>query len=384
MRHYRQIIAAGALALLSASCASSEHRLPDAAAIDAAAARLMAKEDVKGLAIAVIDEGEVRHVAAYGYANVEQQRKLTTSTVMYGASLTKTAFAYMVLGLVDEGRFDLDRPLAEYLKKPLPDYEDYADLASDDRWKALTARHVLTHTTGLANFRWLEDDGKLRFHRAPDEAYGYSGEGFYILQLALEEGLGVETGAAMRARIFEPFAMARTDMAWRADFAEDLADGYAIDGAFEPHDERSSPSAAGSMDTTIADQARMFAAIMRGEGLSSRSREALTTPQIAITTASQFPTLRPSSDRRGPAIGLSAGLGLIVFDDASGRMFMKGGHNDWTGNMAVCQEARQRCVVLLANSVRAEKIYPALVEFILGPTKTPWWWEYGLAQNATN
>jgi hypothetical protein len=132
------------------------------------------------------------------------------------------------------------------------------------------------------------------------------------------------------------------------------------------------------MDTTIADQAKMFAAIMRGEGLSERSRDALTAPQIAIATASQFPTLRPSADPRGPAIGLSAGLGLIVFDDAAGRMFMKGGHNDWTGNMAVCQEARRRCVVLLANSVRAEKIYPALVEFILGPTATPWWWEYGL------
>ena len=42
----------------------------------------------------------------------------------------------------------------------------------------------------------------------------------------------------------------------------------------------------------------------------------------------------------------------------------------------MCREARQRCVVLLANSVRAELIYPEMVGFILGDTAMPWWWEY--------
>jgi len=82
--------------------------------------------------------------------------------------------------------------------------------------------------------------------------------------------------------------------------------------------------------------------------------------------------LRPSYR----AIKLSAGLGLVTFSDASWQMFFKGGHNDWTGNMAVCHEARRRCVVLLANSVRAELIYPAMVGFILGETAMPWSWEY--------
>jgi hypothetical protein len=165
-------------------------------------------------------------------------------------------------------------------------------------------------------------------------------------------------------------------MQWRPDFRPNLADGYGDDGGFEPHDERSSVSAAGSMDTTIADQARMWAGIVNGDGLTPASRAELTRPQFPINSAHQFPTLLTNTDPRGPAIGLSAGLGVVTFRDPSGPMFFKGGHNDWTGNMVICQEARRRCVVFLANSVRAELIYPALARFILGETAMPWWWEY--------
>lgn len=59
---------------------------------------------------------------------------------------------------------------------------------------------------------------------------------------------------------------------------------------------------------------------------------------------------------------------------AAPRTWFKGGHNDWTGNMVICQEARRRCVVFLGNSVRAEVIYPELASFIWGKTAMPWWW----------
>jgi CubicO group peptidase (beta-lactamase class C family) len=372
----RALILAATLMLAACGTTNTERPLPSAAAIDAEAQRLMASQDVKGMAIAVIDNGAVVHVAAYGQRNVERNLPLQTDTIMYGASLTKTAFAYMVLQLVDEGRLDLDRSIAEYLPRPLPEYEDYADLAGDERWRQLTPRIILNHATGFANFRWLEEDEKLRFHWAPGERYGYSGEGFYILQLVLEEGLGLDVRAEMQRRVFDRFGMTNTDMQWRPAFAANLADGYALDGSFEPHDERSRASAAGSMDTTIADQARMWAGIINGEGLSAASRAELTRPQLAIRSAHQFPTLRDWTDPRAAEIDLSAGLGLVTFTDASGPTFFKGGHNDWTGNQAICQQTRRRCVVLLSNSVRAELIYPEMVRFVLGDTATPWWWEY--------
>lgn len=366
-------------AILAAVCslaiAAAPRTVPSNASIDAEARRLMAREDVKGMAVAVIDNGEIVHVAAYGKRNVEKNLPLQTDTIMYGASVTKAAFAYMVMQLVDEHRIDLDRSIADYLPRPLPAYEDYTDLAGDERWRKLTPRIILNHTTGFANMRTLEEDQKLRFHRAPGERYGYSNEGIWVLQTVLEQGLHLDVGKEMQKRVFDRFGMTRTSMQWRDDFAGNLADGYAMDGKFEPHDRRDNVAAAGSMDTTIEDQAKLWAGVLRGDGLSKASRAELVRPQYAIDNATQFPTLLPDTDPRGPAIKLSAALGVITFNDPkAGLIWFKGGHNDWTGNMMICQEARRRCVVFLGNSVRAEVIYPELTSFIWGKTAMPWWW----------
>lgn len=352
-----------------------EHDVPNAATIDSAVTQLMRRENVQGIALAVIDAGTIRHVAAYGVRNA-RRLPLTTHTIMYGASLTKTAFAYMMLQLVDEGRLNLDASIADLLPRPLPKYGDYTDLAADDRWRALTPRILLTHTSGFANFRWLEADKRLRFHTAPGTRYGYSGEGFYVLQLVLEEGLGLDVGKEMQTRMFDRFGMTRTSMQWRADFAGNLADGFRLDGSLEPHDERGSASAAGSMDTDIDDQARLWAGIVRGDGLSAATRAEFARPQVPITSLSQFPTLAPGASTGNVSINLAAGLGVVTFQDASGPAWFKGGHNDGTGNMVICLERRQRCVVMLANDARAERIFPEVARTILGDTRMPWSWEY--------
>ena len=352
-----------------------EPALPAATLIDSTARALMQRERVQGLALAVIANGTVVHVAAYGIRNAARD-PLTTQTIMYGASLTKTAFTYLVMQLVDEGRLNLDRSIAELLPRPLPEYDDYHDLAGDVRWKALTLRILLTHTSGFANFRWLEEDGKLRFHYDPGTRYGYSGEGFYIAQLVLEQALGLDVGREMQTRVFDRFGMPRTSMQWRPDFRVNLADGFRLDGTPEPHDERSSVSAAGSMDTDVVDQARLWAGIVRGDGLSPASRAEMMRPQVAITSAHHFPTLAPETNPANAAIGLAAGLGVITFQDGRGEVWFKGGHNDWTANMVICIERRKRCLVLLSNDVRAERIYPDLAHAILGETRMPWTWEY--------
>ena len=368
--------------IMMAGCTTSPSKAarPEAKAIDAEATRLMMSENVQGLALAVIQDGRVVQVAAYGYRNVERNLPLDTATIMYGASLTKTAFTYMLLQLVDEGRLDLDASVADLLPRPLPEYDsedyNYTDLAADDRWRELTPRILLTHTSGFANFRWLEPDQKLRFHSRPGARYGYSGEGFYILQLILEEGLGLDVGKEMQTRIFDRFGMTNTSMTWRPDFAANLADGYKQDGSMEPHDSRSSVSAAGSMDTTITDQARLWAGIVRGDGLSQASRAEMVKPQVPITSAHQFPTLATGIGTNNEKIDLAAGLGLVTFQDLTGPAWFKGGHNDSTGNMVICLESGKRCVVMLANDVRAERIYPGLASFVLEQTKMPWSWEY--------
>ena len=180
----------------------------------------------------------------------------------------------------------------------------------------------------------------------------------------------------MQTRIFDRFEMHNTSMTWRDDFATNLADGYSMDGVMQPHDDRSSVSAAGSMDTSIEDQARLWAAIVRGDSLSKESRIELVKQQAAITSEHQFPTLTTDAKSTYAKIYLAAGLGLVTFEDNTGKAWFKGGHNPWTGNMVICLEAKKQCVVMLANDVRAEKIYPHIARIVLGDTKMPWNWEY--------
>ena len=350
-------------------------RLLSAAQIDGTVERLMTANRVRGLALALIRDGEVVYVQTYGYRGLERRLPLQSDTILYAASLTKPTFAYFVMQLVDEGRIDLDRPIAAYLPRPLPDYKEFRDLAGDPRWRALTPRILLNHTSGFANFRWLEEDRKLRIHWQPGSRFAYSGEGISLLQFVLEKGLGLDVGAEMQRRIFDRFGMTRTSLKWRDDFAANLAHGYAVDGSMKPHDRRDKVYASGSMDTTIEDWSRFLVAVLRGEGLKPASKAELIRRQIDIHSVTQFPTLRPETTDMNRAIKLGYALGWGVFETPYGDAFFKEGHNDWTANYALCVEPRRTCILLMSNSVRAEGIFKYLVDALLGETGLPWAWE---------
>jgi CubicO group peptidase (beta-lactamase class C family) len=204
---------------------------PRIAATDAQARSAMTRTGARGLALAVIEDGQPVMVRAWGHRNAAGD-PLETDTIMYGASLTKAVFAYTVMQLRDEGMIALDGPIAEMISRPLPDYGNldaygnWGDLAGDERWRALTPRHLLTHSSGFANFSFLEPDGKLSFHFHPGSRYGYSGEGIILLQFAIEEGIGLNLGAEMQRRVFDRFAMPNSSLIWRADFARNFADGW--------------------------------------------------------------------------------------------------------------------------------------------------------------
>ena len=363
--------------------------LPDAAAIDARVRAAMTATAAHGMAIAVIDDGRVAYVQAYGTRNAKGD-PLQTDTVMYGASITKTVMAYTALTLVDQGKLDLDAPLANYLERPLIAYGEgeahlakygpYRDLAGDKRWRTITARMALTHSTGFDNFWFVEPNQKLRIHFDPGSRYSYSGEGFSLLQFAIEQGakskgLGLDV-KELTDRIFVRLGMTRTSLRWRSDFRPNLADGWNDKGEPQEHDERSNVRVAGSMDTTISDLAKFIAALVRGDGLSSGARAEMVKPSLHIGTAHQFPNFAPYLPKAQQRPDLAAGLGVIVFEGPQGHGFYKGGHDAQTANSFVCLERGRRCVLLLANDVRAEARFADLVRFVLGETGVPYDWEY--------
>jgi len=377
--------------LLSVSAAvMGQAAPPKAAAIDAAVHALMAKTHAKGIAVAMIEDGKVRYVQAYGVRDAKGN-PLQTDTVMYGASLTKTVFAYHVLQLVDQGKLALDTPLAAYLDKPLTDYDTnaiypgkygpYHDLVNDPRWKQITARHVLTHSTGFANFWFIEPDQKLRIHFDPGTHFSYSGEGMSLLQFVIENGrkdcgLGVDMDKLTQAT-FDRLGMTRTRLMWRADFRPNLANGFNDKGEVQEHDERSKVRVAGSMDTTISDFSKFAAALVRHDGLSAAAYAQMVGPSLHIATAHQFPNFGPELPTSQQRKDLYAGLGVITFTGPQGPGFFKGGHDGQTANTLVCLEKSRTCALILSNDVRAEAGYADLVHFMLGDTGVPYDWEYG-------
>jgi CubicO group peptidase (beta-lactamase class C family) len=346
-----------------------------AQSIDREVSTLMASERVTGLQLALIHDGRVSFDNVYGLRDAARNLPMTPATVTYGASLTKAAFAYLVMQLVDEKRIDLDKPIASYLPKPLPEYRHYADLGREARWRKLTMRMLMSHTTGFANWRFLEPGKKLRFHRDPGARYGYSGEGISLAQFVLETGLGIDVGDEMQKRIFDRFGMKRTSMTWRADFAADFAENHQLDGKPYPHRRWDEAGAAGSLDTTAIDYSAYLAAVVRGEGLSASAKAEMIRRQVEIDSERQFPTLTEARTARWKPIQLGYGLGWGVFETPYGHAFFKEGHDEGTANYVLCVQPKRACIVMLANDVRAELIFVPLVRRLMGEVNLPADWE---------
>lgn len=350
-------------------------------ALDHRVEQLMKAARVPGLAIAIIEDGKVTYLHAYGERDTAQHLPLQTDTVMYAASITKMAFSYAVMGLVQNHRLDLDASIATDLPKPLPAYEKYADLSGDDRWKALTPSILLSHRSGFANYRYwppgkdYDPNGKLAFYFDPGTRYAYSGEGINLLQFVIENGKGIDVDTLMRERLFTPYGMTRTSMTWHDDFAGNLAIGYDENGKALGHKHRESVRAAGSMDTTVHDYAQLLAAMVRGDGLTPATYRDWLTPRIAIHSLQQFPTLRSPDTTDNDAIKLGYGLGMARYQSTHGPVFFKSGHDDGTNNLAVCQMDSRTCVLLMSNSSNGESIFAYLLEATIGEHCFPWYWE---------
>lgn len=344
--------------------------------IDWLVKQLMDTARIPGLALALLENNKVSYLKTYGYRSLATKAPLETGTSMYAASFSKAVFACLVMQLVQEKSLDLDKPLAQYLPKPLPNYQDYQDLAGDDRWQVLTARQCLTHTTGLPNWRWLAPDKKLRFKFAPGTQYWYSGEGLQVLQLVIEtitqKGL-VELSAE---RIFKPLGMAHTSYVWQPAFEANYALGYDEQGQPLEKRKRTKAGAAGSMETTPADYSTFLAAVMQGKLLKTATQTEMTRAQVRIPFKGQFGPMAtvaaPDSNR---AIRLSYGLGWGTFESPCGHAYFKEGHDDGWQNHSVVFADRHKAILLMSNSSNADKTFKELLEKLLGDKSTPWQWE---------
>jgi CubicO group peptidase (beta-lactamase class C family) len=368
-----------ALTALPAAAQSAIKRLDGSpispAEVDATVTRLMQAAEVTGAGIAIFNDGKVAYLKAYGFRDTEKHLPLTIDSVMTAASFSKVAFAYLVMQLVEEGKLALDKPVYQYFPKPLPEYSSYRDLADDPRYKKITARMLLSHTSGFPNFRWINDDKKLNINFEPGSRFAYSGEGIELLQFVVETITNTPLKELMQPHVFQPLGMTRTSMVWEDKFESDYANGYDEYGRSIGPERRSTADAAGSMQTTPRDFAQFSLAVMNGKGLKPKTRELMLSPQIQILAKHEFPTMENIATDENKAIRLSYGLGWGLYWTPYGKAFFKEGHDVGWRNYAVCFDQSKTGLMIMTNSANGEGMFKELLETVLKNPYTPIEWE---------
>lgn len=307
--------------------------------------RLMELAEVPGLSIAVIREGRILWSGAFGVRSTETGEPVDENTMFEAASLTKTITAACALKLVERGELDLDTPLCEYLP--------YPKLAGDERYKKITARLVLTHTTGLPNWG-------TRLIREPGSLYGYSGEGFLYLGLTVEKITGRNLDAFARDILFDPLGMTRTSYVWTEAYAENGACGHGRYGDAHPLRRRDEPNGGASLLTTPNDYARYLCALLNDEALLPATIQGMISPQVQAAVRG-----KSELDEH-----ISWGWGWGVQPAAQGTGFWHWGNNNDLRGYTAAYKDRKAGFVFFANSENTFALAEPLAALI---TDEPQW-----------
>jgi len=350
---------------------------------------LMKAANVQGLEIAIFNNNEPVYKKAFGYKRFDKKELLKTSTNIYGASLSKAVFAVLVMKLVEEGVISLDKPLQEYLPKPIYDYpptkkwhDNYSDLKGDSLYKKITARMCLDHTTGFANWRWYESDQKLRVNFTPGSKYSYSGEGLVYLQVVLEHMLNRTLEDLMQEKIFKPLGMKNSSYLWQPAFETDYSFGHKSTGELYEKDKDNDARSASTLETTLDDYTLFTKAVLNNTILKSASTKEMFTPQIRLRSIQQFGPLSRRDSTTNDGIQLSYGLGWGLLQSPYGVGAFKEGHGDGFQHYTIIFPKPGTGIVIMSNSDNAESIFKELLESAIGDSFTPWYWENYIPYNS--
>jgi len=296
--------------------------LPDLEEVERVLPLLMTRHLVPGAAAVAIRDRAIAWECYLGVREAGSDVPVDAETVFEAASMTKPLAAHLALKLAEEGRLDLDRPLAGYFDTPY--------LEDDPEHEKITARMVLQHSGGFPN--WRPRGGPLRVRHEPGTRYRYSGEGFLFLQRAMERITGQGYEALARERLLGPLGMERSSHVWREDYLTLAAAGHDEEGATKT-DRRlyTRPNSAYSLYTTPREYAAFVLESMRLDrggmhSISPETREEMLAP-------SGFSTGRDPLERRGrrgeeePRFG----LGWLVETLPSGSLRVRHSGSNGTG-----------------------------------------------------
>lgn len=309
---------------------------------------LMKRSRVPGLSLFFTRNGS-HDVLSLGVRSMQTKEPVDGRTVFEAASLSKPLVACAALQLVDAGKLDLDEPLSRFVGPFVPD---------DPASARITARHVLSHTTGLPN--WRRDDLPLRSYFPSGSRFSYSGEGFVYLQSALERLTGEPLELLVRRLVLDPLGMERSSFIWLDLFSGAAASGHDGDGKVVPKLKPSRANAAFSLHTTASDYGKFVVAAMEGRLLSAKTARLWLEPRVP-TPRGRFEALEPIPLEAEPDVFWGLGWGL---EPGTGALFHWGANPGMTSFVLGVPEKRAAFVVFM-NGDAGLDIVPDIVGHLM-------------------
>ena len=288
---------------------------------------MLAAHKVTAQNVAIIRQGAIVSEQAAGMASLDRPAGL--DTIYNAASLSKPVSALVAMRLVSAGLLDLDEPISRYYVDP--------DIAGSAFAAQVTTRMILSHTSGLPNWRYLDSEsagGKLRFLTKPGATYAYSGEGFEWLRMAIERKTGQSWEKLAQKHVFKPAGMTASSFVYPQSLRHRIADRFDRTGKSIRTEAHVKPNAAANFMKRASDYGRFIIFLMEGAGHLAKD---MFSSQVRVSDYKSF------------------GLGweLLADKGSGGYAIQHSGSDAGIRSLAIAWPVKQQAIVILSNSDNA-------------------------------
>jgi len=292
---------------------------------------LIENSGVPGISLAIIEQNKVVYTKGYGHIELGKEKKVDKNTVFEACSLSKSLLAFVMHKLIDDKKLELDKPMYQYYEY---NFDGINILHHDPRYKLITPRMALSHSTGLENWRWDFDEDKLEFVDTPGQCYKYSGEGYHYLSQIAEVILKEGYQDYCKRMLIEPLNLQNTYTGFPAELAasKNFAIGHTNYGEIIEKNTSDRYFPAGGVSITAEDYAKLIISFFDKKHFSSERMKSILEPLTPIQKNRNY------------------GLGFEIFYTENDTLIGHGGSNDGFKALMFYSPIKKNGFVFMTNS----------------------------------
>lgn len=336
---------------------------------------LMKEHGVTALSIAISDRVDGDMLINLGNRD-SSGKPITHKTVFQAGRISQPIFAWLMMKLDDEGIFDIDRPVVEYLKNSLSGYPGYKGLERDPRCRKLTGRLILCHQSGFPISKNGDQGQSIQFIRTPGERFGFSDAAYRLLQLAVEESTGKKINELAKEKVFLRHSMANTSFVREPRFEDDIAVGRDHHSDSIITDDQNNADVAASLYTTSEDLLKfLWNMTYPTAEMSMENRSSYSSKMVVIDTESINSDVKAQKGIKG--LGWSQGWGKynprgLYMTFHGGRDY---GYENFVSRYTLMRYNGLKAIVILSvTSENSTTFMGRILDELIGDTFSPLEW----------